>query len=186
MIDHFGIIAPFYDKIFKSWRHFKAYRMSKPEELRICSGCWGGTGRISSELSKTGIKIIVADSSFQMIKRARQEKNLWSVCCVVEHMAFQNESLECILMVDALHHVENQRQTLKELWRILKPGGRIVIQEPDIRKLLIKFIALIEKMLRMRSKFLDAEEVTLLFDGINPNYYIERDDSHYYIIIKKD
>ena len=186
MIDHFGIIAPFYDKIFKVGDISKLIECLNLKNLEFVLDAGGGTGRISSELSKTGIKIIVADSSFQMVKRARQEKNLWSVCCVVEHMAFQNESLECILMVDALHHVENQRQTLKELWRILKPGGRIVIQEPDIRKLLIKFIALIEKMLRMRSKFLDAEEVTLLFDGINPNYYTERDDSHYYIIIKKD
>jgi len=186
MIDHFGIIAPFYDRLFKAGDISKLIGCLNLKNLEFVLDAGGGTGRIGLALSKIGLKIIVADSSFQMIKRARQEKNLWSVCCLAEYMAFQNESLERILMVDAFHHVENQRQTVKELWRILKPGGRIVIQEPDIKNFLVKFIALIEKLLRMRSKFLDAEEVTLLFDDINPNIYIERDNSHYYIIILKD
>ena len=57
-------------------------------------------------------------------------------------------------MVDALHHVIHQGQTAREMYRVLKPGGRIVIEEPDIRKFGVKLIAVAEKLLLMRSHFL--------------------------------
>ena len=47
-------------------------------------------------------------------------------------------------MVDALHHVADQEATIRELWRLLKPGGRIIIEEPDIRRFEVKLLALIE------------------------------------------
>jgi demethylmenaquinone methyltransferase/2-methoxy-6-polyprenyl-1,4-benzoquinol methylase len=68
-----------------------------------------------------------------------------------------------IIMVDALHHVFNQLQTVAELWRVLVPGGRIVIIEPDIQKLAAQLIAIGEKLLFMRSHFLSAGKMAALF-----------------------
>ena len=60
-------------------------------------------------------------------------------------------------MVDALHHVINHGQTAREMYRVLKPGGRIVIEEPDIRSFYVKLIAVAEKLLLMRSHFLSPQ-----------------------------
>ncbi len=57
-------------------------------------------------------------------------------------------------MVNALHHVCNQQETVNELWRTLQPGGRIVIEEPDVRTFAVKLFALGEKLALMRSHFL--------------------------------
>ncbi len=56
-------------------------------------------------------------------------------------------------MMDALHHMSFQKQAIGELWRVLKPGGRIVIIEPDIRRFVVKLIAIGEKIILMESHF---------------------------------
>ena len=43
----------------------------------------------------------------------------------------QYESFERVIMVDALHHVYNHARAAAELWRFVKPGGRIVIEEEN-------------------------------------------------------
>jgi len=56
-------------------------------------------------------------------------------------------------LVDAFHHVKDQRIALRELLRVLKPSGRLVIEEPDVRRLPVKIVALLEKLFLMRSHF---------------------------------
>ncbi|MCK4801532.1 MAG: hypothetical protein KAS84_06045, partial [Anaerolineales bacterium] len=48
-------------------------------------------------------------------------------------------------------------------WRVLKPGGRIIIEEPNIQHWGVKLVALGEKIALMRSHFLDPAEITDLF-----------------------
>jgi len=62
-------------------------------------------------------------------------------------------------MVDALHHVADQMQTLREITRLLAPGGIAIIEEPDIHNFLVKIIALGEKIMLMRSHFLKPERI---------------------------
>jgi demethylmenaquinone methyltransferase/2-methoxy-6-polyprenyl-1,4-benzoquinol methylase len=97
-----------------------------------------------------------------MLRRATG-KGLTTVCAPVESLPFLSGSIDRIIMMDALHHVINQCQTAHELWRVLTPGGRILIIEPNIHKLSAKVIAIGEKLLLMRSHFLAGEEIASLF-----------------------
>ena len=58
------------------------------------------------------------------------------------------------------------RATAKELWRVLKPGGRIVIEEPDIRTLPVKIMAIFEKLALMRSHFISPSEISQILSMI--------------------
>lgn len=42
----------------------------------------------------------------------------------------QNECMDRILCHDALHHVSNPRKILEEMYRVLRPGGRLALAEP--------------------------------------------------------
>jgi demethylmenaquinone methyltransferase/2-methoxy-6-polyprenyl-1,4-benzoquinol methylase len=49
--------------------------------------------------------------------------------------------------------------------RVLEKEGRLLIEEPDIRYFAVKLIALMEKLLLMRSKFHTPDEIRLMAEG---------------------
>jgi SAM-dependent methyltransferase len=50
-----------------------------------------------------------------------------------EELPLSDSSIDRIFMVHALEHAEDPRETLKEAWRVLAPGGRLVIVVPNRR-----------------------------------------------------
>jgi len=83
-----------------------------------------------------------------------------------------------------MHHVINHKDTIKQLLRVLKPGGRLIIEEPDIDKFLVKLIALGEKLLLMRSHFKSSEEISKLlsaFPGIKISF--DNESNNFWVIV---
>ena len=50
-----------------------------------------------------------------------------------EELPLPDSSIDRVLMVHSLEFAENPRETLKELWRVLAPGGRLIIVVPNRR-----------------------------------------------------
>lgn len=46
------------------------------------------------------------------------------------NMPFEKETVSGICMLDVLHHIPDNEAFLREAMRVLKPGGKIVMQEP--------------------------------------------------------
>ena len=72
----------------------------------------------------------------------------------------------------------DQREAIKDLLRVLKPGGRLVIEEPDLNHFGIKLLALAEKMLLMRSHFYPPQKIREMISACGYSAKIENDD-HY-------
>jgi ubiquinone/menaquinone biosynthesis C-methylase UbiE len=162
-IDHFDLIAGFYDRagtFIPSELLLRLLSLS-PDNILLDAG--GGTGRVAAALGGVIKKAFVADISRGMLRRAAG-KGLATVCTLAEALPFPSGSIDRIIMMDALHHVMDQQQVAHELWRVLAPGGRILIIEPDFHKPVVKFLALGEKLLLMRSHFLTGEEIKSLFN----------------------
>lgn len=152
MFDHFDRLAPFYE------------RLILPPEPAVLGGLLdlapshalldaaGGTGRVAGVFAASVARAVVCDISPRMLEQARR-KGLETVRAEVESMPFADATFDRILLVDAFHHVRDQAAALRELLRVLKPGGRLVIEEPDIRRLPVKIVALLEKLFAMRSHF---------------------------------
>jgi SAM-dependent methyltransferase len=56
-----------------------------------------------------------------------------------EELPLVDASVDRILMVHALEHAENPRETLNEAWRVLAPGGRLVLVVPNRRGVWARF-----------------------------------------------
>ena len=179
--DHFAAIAPLYARA----TYFNIDVLSEVADLPVNGvllDVGGGTGRVASAIRDLINEVFIADISLGMLKHTSRE-SFKLVCSCSEAIPFSNESFDRVLMVDALHHVMDQRATASELLRVAKQGGIIVIEEPDIRALGVKLIAAIEKMLFMRSRFLAPDKIVDLFDGQVKKIKVK--DGTAWIVIKK-
>lgn len=159
--DHFDFLAPHYDRVIRFERIEKMLEvLALPTPGRLLDA-GGGTGRVAEHLRPHVDQIVVADVSRGMLAQARV-KSLDAACAESERLPFDDDTFERVLMVDALHHVIHQAQTVSELYRVLKPGGRLVIEEPDLRTFAVKLIAVAEKLALMRSHFLTPPQIAAL------------------------
>ena len=165
ILDHFRLIAPIYDRIFSPGERGKLIEKIDLTNDGVLLDAGGGTGRISQFFRDQSERIVIADLSFDMLLQANEKKGLYTVCTHTENLPFQDSIFDRIIMIDALHHVCDQAETAKELMRVLKPGGKILIEEPDINRLGVKALAVAEKLLGMRSHFLSPVEIANLFNG---------------------
>ena len=119
----------------------------------------GGTGRIANNLRNRNQKILIADLSFKMVAQAQQYAHVLPMMADGGLLPLRNESIQAVLIADAYHHFLNRELVLEEIRRILCRKGSIHIFEPNIRKMSVKMIALLEKLLGMRSKFFTIQEI---------------------------
>jgi SAM-dependent methyltransferase len=56
-----------------------------------------------------------------------------------EDLPLPDSSIDRILMIHALEYAENAAETLKELWRVLAPNGRLVVVVPNRRGVWARF-----------------------------------------------
>jgi SAM-dependent methyltransferase len=56
-----------------------------------------------------------------------------------EELPLADSSVDRVLLVHSLEHAENPRETLKEIWRVLAPAGRVVVVTPNRRGVWARF-----------------------------------------------
>lgn len=183
---HFKLLAPSYERFIQPKAPeviLAQLGLPQPDGAVLDAG--GGTGRVAQFLVGKTSQVVVADQTFEMLQEARRKDGVTAVNSHTEELPFPNGYFCCVIMVDALHHVTDQAATLKELWRVLKPGGRIIIEEPDIRNFRVKLLALAEKLALMRSHFLSPGQVFSLIEDPSAVKRIEVDGWTAWMIIEK-
>jgi len=100
----------------------------KLKELVILdAGC--GTGNLVSRLLSYG-KIIGIDASFQASLFCHKKYNIRTSQALVENIPFSDNTFDFIFVIDVIEHVKDGVGALKELYRILKPGGFLIVTVP--------------------------------------------------------
>ncbi len=184
-LNHFDFLAPIYEAFIKPQHPEELLELAALPIEGILLDAGGGTGRTTQFLRGMAAALIVADLSSPMLKEASKKDGLHPVRSYIENLPFPDSSFARVIMVDALHHMTNQRQVTQELWRVLQPGGRIIIEEPDIRTLAVKLVALAEKLALMRSRFLSVAQVADLFRYANARTQVKTGNFNTWVIVEK-
>jgi demethylmenaquinone methyltransferase/2-methoxy-6-polyprenyl-1,4-benzoquinol methylase len=175
VLDHFDVLARFYDRVAPHPDVNRMRALLRLPAVGLLLDAGGGTGRVSGALDALVGGVVVTDPSRQMATRARDKPGVVAVRSEVERLPFPDETFDRALVVDALHHFIDQRVAITELLRVLKPGGRLVIEEPDATRFAVKLVALIEKLALMRSRFYTPEAVRDMIAAHGIPASIERD-----------
>jgi len=92
-----------------------------------------GEGTFSQLLARRAKKVIAVDNSEKMVEygaelaRKHGVKNLEYRQGDIEDVPIRKASVDLAFFSQALHHARHPQQAVAEAWRILKPGGRIVV-----------------------------------------------------------
>jgi len=183
-IDHFKHLAPFYELAlpFEALGSLLEHGGFSASHLVLDAG--GGTGRVAEALKPYVRGVVVADVSRGMLLQA-SKKRLPAILSPVEALPFSNGTFDRIIMIDAFHHVCDQIAAANELWRILAPGGILLIQEPDIRKFAVKVVAAAEKIALMRSHFLSPLKIAELFLPCTTQLAVMDEGFSAWVIVRK-
>jgi demethylmenaquinone methyltransferase/2-methoxy-6-polyprenyl-1,4-benzoquinol methylase len=162
MFDHFGLLAPWYDRIVRLAVSSRLTEALKLPTEGILLDAGGGTGRSSFHLRTLLGRLIVCDASLPMLKQAQAKGGMDQAQALGEFLPFRDGVFDRVLVVDALHHFFDQQAAVRELVRVLKPGGRLLIEEPDRRFWIIKILAAVEKMALMRSSISRTTDIVAM------------------------
>ena len=171
----FDMLGPLYDHLFG---------VRDPDSLhgplKLPSSGWlldlgGGTGRSSDGLSEQVDQIVICDLSMPMLRAAHEKGFGHPVQASATDLPFARETFSRMMVIDALHHMPDQHSTVGEMIRLLRPGGRLLIEEPDIRVFAVKLIALGEKLMLMKSKFHTPAEIQSMAEKHGATAVVESD-----------
>lgn len=89
-----------------------------------------GTGTSSASLAKSGAEIVAADFSPGMIEVGRRKHpGITFVEADAMNLPFADGEFDAVTVSFGLRNVEQPKIALAEMYRVLKPGGRLVICE---------------------------------------------------------
>ncbi|MBC7224670.1 MAG: class I SAM-dependent methyltransferase, partial [Anaerolineae bacterium] len=144
----------------------------------------GGTGRVVQALGCRSERVVVADISEGMLRQA-YAKGFPCVRAAAEALPFQTSAVGRVVVVDAFHHLADQEVALREIWRVLRHGGRLVVEEPDNQHWAVWGIALAERLLLMRSHFRPAEWLAERLAALGGTVTVVGERVNYWVVAQK-
>ncbi len=94
-----------------------------------------GTGYLLEPLQDQPLNIYAMDQSAEMLdmlsEKFNHSSNLTTLVCTSEHLKAESDTMDVVMANMYLHHVENPPAAIKEMVRILKPGGTLIFTDLD-------------------------------------------------------
>ncbi|NOY82636.1 MAG: class I SAM-dependent methyltransferase [Kiritimatiellaeota bacterium] len=155
----FDFLAPLYDLFERPPERSGLLSLLGADGGGLLLDVGGGTGRVTHQLRDRFARVVVCDVSLGMLRRAAGRQGLIPIAACSERLPFRTGIADAVVITDALHHFQDRDRALDEVVRVLRPGGRVLIEEPDIRRPLGRFTAWAERCVGFRGRFLSPWDV---------------------------
>jgi 2-polyprenyl-3-methyl-5-hydroxy-6-metoxy-1,4-benzoquinol methylase len=115
-----------------------------------------GNGQLAAFLCGKGAVVTAADiNPVNLPNGVKVDMN--------EILCFASNSFDAVLCLEGIEHIENQARLIRELYRILKPQGKIIVSTPNITNIRSRM-----KFLLKGSFFWFDQFATIKYGHINP------------------
>lgn len=102
-------------------------KLGWPTGRMLDLGC--GTGTAGAAFRRSGAAVIGVDLSLECLSVAKKRLDA-VVRCDALALPFADQSFDAIVSRGALHHFPDPQGSLREMHRVLKPGGRALLADP--------------------------------------------------------
>ena len=117
IIESDQFLSKIYDETYKTFYEIaKRYGFSNAKALEIGAGDFSLSHKYFENVKKSDINASQEAQTTEYINS--------------EFLPFEDESFDCVLAKDALHHFKNPYASLLEVHRVLKPSGVFIVCEP--------------------------------------------------------
>lgn len=134
--DYFEAVAGNWERVRKSYfdervSSLALEKLVPPDLILADVGC--GTGSLTLELARLAKKVIAVDLSQEMLRRAKilaKERGLSNVEFRrddAEDLPLASRSVDAAFCVMVLHFLANPDRAVRELCRVTRPGGSVVL-----------------------------------------------------------
>ena len=116
----------------RSWKAL-AEALIKSLNYRVVADLGAGEGTLAQLLAQRADKVIAVDLSPKMVEFGQQLatrnglNNLEYRIGDIEEPPIDDNTLDLAILSQALHHAEHPQRALDAAYRILKPGGRLIV-----------------------------------------------------------
>jgi len=136
---YFDTVASHWDamreEFFSKTVRKKAFEIAHLEKGKLAADIGAGTGYITEGLIERGLRVIAIDQSESMLDVLKTKLPFPDrVDCRVgeaEDLPVEDNLVDYVLANMYLHHVEDPFTAIKEMVRILKPEGSLIITDMD-------------------------------------------------------
>ncbi|KDR93877.1 Methyltransferase domain-containing protein [Peptoclostridium litorale DSM 5388] len=146
----------------------------------------GDVSHYGKYLKKAGADVIIFENA--------QEDHMSAIvkncnCSIVdgniEHMPFREDLFDKIIFLNHFNSFENEKKVLREIYRVLKIDGKLIIEEKDPKSILMKLFMVTKKILGFKCIFYYPHEIQKRFEQIGLAGAFKYVEKNKYIYIGK-
>lgn len=164
----FDRLARIYDRVVPFETRDALLRHLGLDRHHLVLDIGGGTGRVGSFLAPHCRRCVVLDPSGGMLDRARRlRRPVDLVRGEGGRLPIRDRSVDRVLLVDALHHVGDWEATLREVRRVLRLSGLVLVAEFRTDRWWVRWgITGLERLFLFRSRFPRPESWRRRFEAV--------------------
>jgi SAM-dependent methyltransferase len=124
-------------------------------------------GYLLALFRKDGWDVLGVEPYYQACRYSREELGLEVVNAILESANIPDESVDVVLLNHVIEHVDDPLRTLREVNRVLKPGGHFVIETPRYDTLMFKLMGRRERSICCPGHiyFFTTQSLKLLYEA---------------------